>query len=319
MREPTRRRMLGGTAVLAGTLAGCSGLPAGDPDETPTATETDNPTLANAVPTCEDAGIEQVLTIRPQGVTVLATDRDSAQSVAPSLRERVDASDDVVRVVDTEGGAAVEIDEGHITPGDVRVEFADQDGVHSVYAGRSLATVQSMAERTRTELSESVEPGNLTVAVEEGPPPILFVGVSGDAGDSVLGDASSLEFRVATDDGERTLVGAGDIRSANERNRRQHMLRFTLTESGRERFERALREVDALEVPHEISIRAYFRGERIFEGSLRPDLAREIQTGEWEGEFALFVANETEMRDIHAAMTVVSFDVSTELSYRQCE
>lgn len=319
MREPTRRRLLAGTTVLAGSLAGCGGLTAGDPGGTPTAGEIDDPTPASSRPTCEDEGIEQVLTIRPQGVTVLATNRDSAQSVAASLRERVDAADDVVRIVATEERAAVEVAEGHITPRDARAEFTNRDGVRSVYAGRSLATVQSMAERTRTELSESVEPENLTVAVEEGPAHVLVVGVSGDAGDSVLGDASSLEFRVATDNDERTLVGAGAIRSAEEQTRNQPLVSFTLTESGREQFRRILREDGALEAPRETSIRAYFRGERIFDGSLRSNLAREIQTGEWEGEFALAVADEEQMRDIQAAMTVVSFDVGTELSYQQCE
>lgn len=313
---------------MATALAGCRGSPDGASTDTDRPSDSPGTTTgtpaqlelrqSQRAPTCESTNFDHLLTIRPEGVTVVAEDRDAANAVYRDLRERVEAEDDL-NSYQTDDGALVVVDAGLLGVEAVRESFADRSTVRSVYEGRPLLRVSDMADKAGNTLSSRLDPDRIAVTVVDDDTDHYFVvGLSGVGPDSIPTAWNGIEFRVAMDGSERALVGTGAIKSIESTDSKPPGVFLTLTDEGRERFASGLEAAGALENPNDASVRVYHGEDRIFDGSLERGLADMIESGEWPGEFELSVEDATKAEEVVAAVKYFVLSVETRTTLKAC-
>lgn len=329
MESWTRRAFGASAAGVVATVAGCSG-DTGESSETSSPRTTATAQALSERPTCQTTEADEILEVTTTGATVVATDRAAAESVRDEL---ADETSDRVRLVAVERDGtervAVEIPRDTRASdalGDVTEAFADRESVVGRRRGRSIETVRGVATRLRRSIGESdrLTPTEFRVRVVRPEPPEPFVVTTvligtGDA--SVLGAAESLAFRVATDDGEATLVTGGQILEARANpDGDPPNVQFTLTTTGARAFRQGLQAANALDGGRGRPLRLYYEEELVWDGGISPGFAESIRSGAFldDPSFTVAVASPEEARDLAASMNLLTFDVPVRERLRRC-
>ncbi|WP_225335560.1 hypothetical protein [Halomicrobium urmianum] len=108
---------------------------------------------------------------------------------------------------------------------------------------------------------------------------------------------SALRVTVSGPDGERTFFDGTDVADVGEAERARsggYRLLVELDDEGTANASAAFRAVGGDDAPDETTVVVAFEGEEKGSFGVREDLAREIASGEWNGEFVLTFANESE-------------------------
>lgn len=115
----------------------------------------------------------------------------------------------------------------------------------------------------------------------------------------------SVTITVADGSEERTLVTGEDIATVGDvAQARQSGYRVpvTLTDEGTSDFATGLERIGAFDDPSAHEIRTYLDGERLTTATLAPNLAAEIESGEWDGSFIVHVSERAEAERLHDAL-----------------
>lgn len=330
MHDWSRRTFLTGSLLTITSLAGCAGSSSDSPPEDSSPTTGATPKTTATEPTCDTTSADGVFEVTPRGVTMLTDSPSAAESLRTDLEslETETRQDDTVRIVSVERGGtergAIEIDGGITTPEALTEAFGDRDTVIEIRRGRSLRTSRTIATQTRQYIRDAgtLDPSDHQVQIVTPDPPAPFTVVttlSGIDDRSILDAADSLEMRVTTEDGERTLLSGSLIHDASVQSDPTPGVVFSLTDEGQRAFRRGLERSNALAPGTQRSVRLYFDGERIYDAAISRSLAGKIESGDWQGELLVRTAAPERARELADAMNLLTYDVPVETRFTRCE
>ncbi len=303
----TRRRAIEGTAgwltLLAGCTSGIPGVPGGD-DHQQTGPDTAATHGGITVEILSHRRMTEMLSRDASGERCVDSVEDGMERVALDVRitgmDDVDVDRDPFEILE---GTAVVCDGDshdaqtihHVATDD---PTEDQFGVEfSVPAGADLSSCT--VEVTWQGTSPSEEPFQLGLGREQ----------SGELPEAYprcrfLERRRTFEVRITGDD-ERLLFDADDIGFVGSVRERSSSFYITIrvADSAAETVASRMREVGALDQPDDATVRVMLEGEAITELGLSRDLARDIDSGEWDGGLVLVFGDRETAEGVRALLT----------------
>jgi len=319
-----RRRQLltaasGATPLLAGCLDGVTGTsPANENPNAEGDVASDEIETLSEDPDCSNPDEQSRLIVTPRGATVVADTQAAADSFIDDLSADADVE---AEVVETEDQYAVEVHSAAVSLDELRRYVDDQPDLGPVRVGLTTPTLRGIAHSVRESLNESEDVSDYSVyrvrtAEAELDRLVAVVNIRDAEG---LSPSQEVTLYAEADGERRTLVDKSlfTVTGVEEQNS-MISVQIQFTETGRKQYRRRLSEVVDLNERVGRVLYIDVGDETVWNGSLSPNLAHVIRTGEWEGKLVVTFSSQEEASAFTSAVNLLQLSVPAETRLEPC-